>query len=444
MHEDAPQELFSLLLPPPGEQATKDAWFNPSLYPANARAHQVVDPVVQALERHRRKRVLKSKDRDTLHKVLNPLVTNLIHHHLIGSPGEGIPVPRSNRDNALGGNGSRYQSFVFPRSWPKMLDTLCELEFAEQSIGKYSAIPGRSKRTTIRAGARLLELIEEHKVTLEDLRHGPDTDEIIILKRPKRGHFDEGDRVDYDDTPATHRHREELRTINEWFAVADISFDATAAGYDQPVNTQARRLYRSFTMGNFESGGRLFGGFWETLPKSARLKGISIEGEYVVGLDYSQLNPLLAYSLAKAQPPPGDAYTLPGLENCRDDVKKVFNAMLFDHSRRTKFPKGARKLFPRRVKVADVTAAIFERHPMLNGTLSVAGIGHNLQFLESKIMMGVLRRCQKKGIVALPVFDCVVVRASAANVVKAIMEEEFRSVAGLDVEVHEDVDPTMV
>jgi hypothetical protein len=39
------------------------------------------------------------------------------------------------------------------------------------------------------------------------------------------------------------------------------------------------------------------------------------------------------------------------------------------------------------------------------------------------------------------VFDCVVVGASAANVVKAIMEEEFRSVARLDVEVHEDVDP---
>lgn len=118
--------------------------------------------------------------------------------------------------------------------------------------------------------------------------------------------------------------------------------------------------------------------------------------------------------------------------------------MLFDHSRRTKFPKGARKLFPRRVKVADVTAAIFERHPMLKGTLSAAGIGHTLMFLESKIMMGVLRRCQKKGIIALPVFDCVVVRASAAGKVKTIMEKEFKSVAGLDVEVHEEGDPTHV
>ena len=144
-----------------------------------------------------------------------------------------------------------------------------------------------------------------------------DTEEIIILKRPKRGHRDEGERIGYDDDDTTRRYREELRAINGWLASADISFDAATAGYDQSVNVQARRLYRSFTMGSFEKGGRLFGGFWENLPKGVRLRGISIEGERVIGLDYSQLNPRLAYSLAKARPLPGDAYSLPGLENCR-------------------------------------------------------------------------------------------------------------------------------
>ena len=76
-------------------------------------------------------------------------MTNLIHHYLVGSPGEGIPVPRSKRDNALGGKGSHYQPFVFPRSFPKMLDTLCELGFAEQRIGgDYSSDIKAYKRTT--------------------------------------------------------------------------------------------------------------------------------------------------------------------------------------------------------------------------------------------------------------------------------------------------------
>jgi hypothetical protein len=382
-------------------------------YPGTKRAHLVVDPVVDQIASYgSRKRARKAQDFENLRALVSVVVANLIHHYLSGGPGSGLPVPRSKRDNALGGKGNRYQRFVFPRTFPKTLDSLCALGVAKQAIGKYSGFRGQSKRTTIRAGVKLVELIVQHGVTLDDINED-DREEIIILKRSKRGHFDEGERIDYEDNDTTRRYRDELHAINTWLAEADIRFDAAA--YDLPVDVQARRLYRSFTLGRFDRGGRLFGGFWQTLPKSARLRGSSIEHEYVIGLDYSQLNPLLAYSLAKAQPAPGDAYTLPGLEDCRDGVKKVFNAMLFDHKRRNKFPKGARKLFPRRLKIADLTGAIFERHPALKGVLSADGIGHKLQFLESEIMMGVLRQCQKQRIVALPVFDCVVVKASSED-----------------------------
>jgi hypothetical protein len=165
-----------------------------------------------------------------------------------------------------------------------------------------------------------------------------------------------------------------------------------------------------------------------------RLQGIRIDGEPVVGLDYSQLNPLLAYHVAEADPPAEDAYTLPGLEQHRDGVKKVFNAMLFKNPV-VKFPKGARALFPRKVKCEAVTEVILMRHPMLKGVLSYPETGHQLQFLESEIMLGVLRSCQGRNIVALPVFDCVVVKASAEGVVREIMLREFKAVAGLDVTV---------
>src|SRR5262249_39243443 len=146
------------------------------------------------------------------------------------------------------------------------------------------------------------------------------------LKRPKRDHYDEGARIEYDDNETTRRYRDELRAINDWLAAADITFDA--ASHERPVNTGARRLYRPFTLGRFDRGGRLFGGFWENFPNPVRLRGLTIEGEYVIGLDYAQLNPTLAYALAKAQPPAGDAYALPGLKGYREGVKKVFNAML--------------------------------------------------------------------------------------------------------------------
>ena len=157
--------------------------------------------------------------------------------------------------------------------------------------------------------------------------------------------------------------------------------------------------------GRFDRGGRLFGGFWISLPKSVRLQGIRIDGEEVAGLDYSALNPRLAYYLAEADPPPGDAYTLPGLERSRDGVKRVFNAMLFKHPV-TQFPKGVRALFPQKVKCGEVTDAILQRHPTLKGVLSSEESGHQLQFIESEIMMGVLRKCVEHNIVALPIFDC--------------------------------------
>ena len=115
-------------------------------------------------------------------------------------------------------------------------------------------------------------------------------------------------------------------------------------------------------------------------------------------------------------------------------MKRVFNAMLFKHPV-AQFPKGARTLFPRKAKCGEVTDAILARHPMLKGVLSSEETGHQLQFLESEITMGVLRKCQQLNIVALPIFDCVVVKASAEKTVTEIMKEGFKLATGLDIKV---------
>jgi len=406
----------------------RDCWFNPFLGPSTSSepAHKVIGGPWFAVKTYKRKRALTGDNLNKYSRVMFALLSNLIHHYLSGSPGDGIPVPRSNKE--LGKKGNRYEPLSFPRSFPRMLDALSDLGFAEVTLGKYSGLPGQSKRTTVRAGPKLVALIEEHKVTLEDLS-GRYDEEIIILSRAKYGYGDEGERIDYKDTAATRRFRDELRTINRWLDSADISFNAAA--FDKPANVRARQLRRQFTLGRFDRGGRLFGGFWINLPKSVRLRGIRIDGEEVAGLDYSQLNPLLAYHLADAEPHSGDSYTLRGLEECREGVKRVFNAMLFKNPV-TQFPKGARSLFPLKVKCGDVTDAILERHPMLKGVLSQPETGHQMQFMESEIMMGLLGKCQRRNIVALPVFDCVVVKASVEKVVREIMLREFKAATGLD------------
>ena len=317
------------------------------------RAWDLFDEVDRQLKL-KRVRKTKSKDAVRLGVVKAAVVANLVYHHLCGSPENGIHVPRSKKE--LGGSPTRYQPFVFPRSFPKILDAFCNAGFAVQTIGNFE----KHRRTTIRAGAKLIALIKKHQLTLSDLATGGANDEIIILKRPRRGYGDAGAKMDYRDNYLTNGFREELRAINEWLESADVRFYGGEANYPKPVDERARRLYRNFTMGRFNCGGRLFGG-WQGLPKAVRLAGLRIEGKDVVSLDFSQLNPTLAYSVAKATPPSGDAYKLTGLELHREGVKKVFNAMLFGATKR--FPKGTRALFPKEIKMADVTNAILADIP---------------------------------------------------------------------------------
>jgi hypothetical protein len=409
-------------------ETQRDLWFKPHLGPRGLPAHQVIGAVMLAVRSYKRKRALRGKNLDAFSKVLIPLLANLIHHYLLGSPGQGIPVRRSKK--GLGKPGNRYEP-SFPRSFPRILDALRGLGFTKETKGKFSGSPELSRRTTVQAGPKLVELIKKHNITLNDLDEG-EGQEIIILRRPKHGHWDEGERIDYKDTETTRRYRAELHSINAWLAKADITFDAKT--YDHPVDVYARQLRRQFTLGSFDRGGRLFGGFWINLPEAVRLQGIRIEGEEVAGLDYSALNPVLAYHVAEAEPPPGDPYTLPGLEQSRDGLKRVFNAMLFKHPV-MQFPQGARKLFPCKVTCGEVTDAILARHPMLKGVLSSEETGHRLQFLESEIMMAVLQKCQTLNIVALPIFDCVVVKASAEETAIKIMKGEFEAATGLNIEV---------
>jgi hypothetical protein len=193
-------------------------------------------------------------------------------------------------------------------------------------------------------------------------------------------------------------------------------------------------LFRYFARGDFESGGRLFRGFWENLPKRARLLGLTIEGEVVVELDYSQLNPMLAYAMVGRSPPSGDAYSLPGLKQYRDGVKRVFNALLFDTGPRKSFPKGENVRFPKEVKIGDVIKAIHEKHPKLGSVLST-GVGFHLMYLESELMMRVLEKLRYQDIVGLPVFDGVIVKASKAEIAKEVMKDQFKKTQKLEIQV---------
>jgi hypothetical protein len=302
---------------------------------------------------------------------------------------------------------------------------------------------GGRQRTTLRPGSRLISAIEEAGLTFDDLATTT-SDEPIVLKTAPRDWWDRSAYVDYEDTDTTRRYRKDMMAINGWLEAADLSFDISAirgltieALRDLKVDVSERRLRRIFTRESFASGGRLFGGFWQLLTKAVRCDGVRIDGEPVRLLDYSQMNPRIAYGLAKTTPPMPDVYRVPGFEDekYRAGIKQFFNAMLFRTEPITRMPKGVRANLSNNVSASQVAQAILKAHPALK---FYQGGGHHIQFIESQIMVGLLLNLKDKNITALPIHDAVCVPLSRAEETRATMVEVFRSTTGIDVQVNEE------
>jgi hypothetical protein len=203
------------------------------------------------------------------------------------------------------------------------------------------------------------------------------------------------------------------------------------------VDLSERRLRRVFTRGSFESGGRLFGGFWQPLRKPERQSGVRINCEQISVLDYSQMSPMIAYGLTNTAPQMPDVYRVPGYEDeaLRPGMKKFFNAMLFSTKRITRMPKELRAYLPSPISAIELADTIVHYHPSLT---FFQGLGHRIQFYESQIMVSVLLDLKAQGIVALPIHDAVAVPKSRVDVVREIMTDHFRSIVGIEINVNEE------
>ncbi|WP_321335006.1 hypothetical protein [Breoghania sp.] len=236
--------------------------------------------------------------------------------------------------------------------------------------------------------------------------------------------------------------RAEVRVFNAWLARADIDYD----GPDM-IDTDDRLLRRRFNLPPrvedpcLRYGGRLFGGFWQTMKRSLR-GHIRIDGEPIAELDYGQILPRLAYASVGAEPPPGDLYDLdlPGPSDVQRCVlKKAFNTLLFSARRLRAWPLEIADALPdlgpdNPVSVARFRRALLRRHPALRPVLE-NGVGHALMHMESRVLCGVLRECTDKGIVVLPIHDAVLCPVSAVPAVKTIMETQALLVCGCSIPV---------
>lgn len=413
----------------------RDRWFNPYRQSRTDKAKALVADAISAVEAHeqrhqKRKRRRRPDDQEKFEAAVSSIICDVAYNHLV-NPRRKLAITRSRNELC---RRSRYRPAHYGKTIPDLLDALASPDVGLITLQLGAWLGGDSglggKLTTIHASRGLLRRMKRVGIGFMDFGLGQG-EETIYLRATREDRWDRGKLLDYDDTDTTHRYRAEMETINHWLEQAEIWFDEGECVTGKPVDTDRRRLRRRFTNGHFESGGRLWGGFWQDVKKERRRDGVWIDGEPTVELDYGQVGPRLAYSLAGATPPSTDLYLIPGLELFRDGVKKLFSAVLFAEKPLTKKPMGTGKLLPSNRTISDLIAMLASAHPAIADQF-FTGIGHHLQFLESQIMVRLLLMLIDEEITALPIHDAVIVAESNADRVEQLMKEVFLNETGLE------------
>jgi hypothetical protein len=255
--------------------------------------------------------------------------------------------------------------------------------------------------------------------------------ESIILRDKIDG---KKQQIDYLDTPGVNEMRDNLLLINkclkahfpdirirddEWLPLQErIMADPNK----QPIDLTRRKLFRIFSEGRFDRGGRFYRGWWENVPSEYR-KYITIDGKRTNEYDYSQLNPHMVYILREKELGSEDAYGRVFDGEHRDLVKEAFNAMVQSSTPLLKEPRD--------IDLSEVDfdwpflrQAILDAHKPIQD-MFFKGHGNYLQYIDSVMAEDIMLKFVKSEFVpVLPVHDSFIVHYGHGELGE--LEEDMR------------------
>lgn len=405
-----------------------DQWATLSGGDLKARADEISREVLEAIGPKDR------KPRSDLVKGVSDIVPTIIANLLLlhrGRPDGSLLVVQMERRKK-----TRYDRQGF-RKLPEVVNAMAALGY----IIKHDAV-FKQKRTTIEATDDLKHALQAPDAPLSVIGRAAGEEVIQLTTRPRvariGGRRQPKTLVDYEDTEETIRLREEMEEINRFLASRSIELE----GAPQP----AFRLSRRFTLRHpddpheFEFHGRLYGGFWTTLKASERYR-IRIDGEPIADLDFASMFPRLAYIEVGREPPEGDLYAVPGLEDHRDGAKAAMSALLSYPSKMKTLPPRLKELLPEGWTARWLREAFANHHPHLVPYFE-KDFGLDLMFIESRILLAAMRRLMEQDIPAVPMHDGMMVPRSKVDQAKTAMTKASSQVTGYVLPVAQKVGDT--
>jgi hypothetical protein len=258
------------------------------------------------------------------------------------------------------------------------------------------------------------------------------------------------EKLAYPVTPETQKMVKDVSDINKLLAKTWIDLDLTETQWDELSKRLAehkkkdkpsfirytdRRLYRVFNDTNFTTGGRYYGGWWQTIPNdkakgTAFRRHLVINGKATVEVDFSGLHPSILYAKEGLELP-DDPYTSILGPKYRDISKRIFNALI-------NAPKDM-KSAPRRLKFRfddqpltwnEIKARIYELHAPIRHYFCT-GAGMWLMREDSELATGVMHHFAEHGVPCLPVHDSFLVHHGYEDELRAKMNELFTARYGV-------------
>lgn len=368
-----------------------------------------------------RSRTRKDEDRRKFAITVEAVTCNLLLLGLLrGDVALAVPL-----DSNMMWGANRYRNPVYGQHFLSLLELMERLKLLKRIRTGFRVSNTLKALSLVEATTGLGKYFPN--VTPESFRREQEP-EILVLKAGK----DDDNKaalVNYTDGQKTRRLRNQVKRLNEWLLKADIELanarSSIRLGKDGEVIAIYRRtLRRTFNNKSWQQGGRLSGGFWMTMPRADRFRQIRVSGKPVADVDYQQLFPRLAYARVQAPQPIGDLYDVMGDGTGRDGWKLLLNALLFARGTLRRWPRDCSPLLPG-LNLRQAVALLTEKHQPI-AHLFGTGIGFELMFMESEMLITVVTHLFEKGITALPLHDAVLVAKPHAKAAKAAMEYVFR------------------
>jgi hypothetical protein len=322
-----------------------------------------------------------------------------------------------------------------------------ELGYIELVIGNQHWNPDKRKQTRIRATAKLIEAVElanlvKDKDRWKSVKNRPrielrDTKGKAINVPRLPGHIAECERL-------LEKYQELLDTTIISLPAKAISKNGdTFAGEFTPYDKWVRRI---FNKGSWNKGGRLAGGFWQSLSKEERLT-LLLDGQEVTETDLRATFPVLVYHSLGIDYWGGlsneewieevDPYYIEEYigEDYRKALKLIFNAAInvtnngIHKGWLTKIIRD--KNISQRVNrdAPELIKRLLDKHPLI--PFFDAEVGSIIMFLESEIALEVIKEFTRLGKPVLTVHDSFIAKKKDSNLLSEIIVNAYYQVTKL-------------